>query len=123
MLVRSFVHIASIGLILQLLLIFLILKCSLHNVLLIRGSNSARRLILLMTFSLAFPGYVKKKFGFNSVSEVRSNEDRMRKHTTICIFPNQLLLTTLLQIYWPFKIEIMPTREIETNATYFAIRT
>ncbi|KRX37616.1 hypothetical protein T08_14452 [Trichinella sp. T8] len=42
-----------------------------------------------MTFSLAFPGYVKKKFGFNSVSEVRSNEDRMRKHTTICIFPNQ----------------------------------
>ncbi|KRY76501.1 Potassium voltage-gated channel subfamily H member 7 [Trichinella pseudospiralis] len=38
-----------------------------------------------------FPGYVKKKFGFSSVSEVRSNEDRMRKHTTICIFPNQVL--------------------------------
>ncbi|KRZ56164.1 hypothetical protein T02_1323 [Trichinella nativa] len=81
MLVRSFVHIASIGLILQLLLIFLIFKCSLHNVLLIRGSNSAHRLILLMTFSLAFP-----------VSEVRSNEDRMRKHTTICIFPNQRIV-------------------------------
>ncbi|KRZ17690.1 hypothetical protein T4B_14528 [Trichinella pseudospiralis] len=39
-----------------------------------------------------FPGYVKKKFGFSSVSEVRSNEDRMRKHTTICIFPNQQIV-------------------------------
>ncbi|KRZ29279.1 Potassium voltage-gated channel subfamily H member 7 [Trichinella pseudospiralis] len=45
-----------------------------------------------------FPGYVKKKFGFSSVSEVRSNEDRMRKHTTICIFPNQLNRLTGLTI-------------------------
>ncbi|KRX88194.1 Potassium voltage-gated channel subfamily H member 7 [Trichinella pseudospiralis] len=63
-----------------------------------KPSKSRKCLFVLSSGEEDVERYVKKKFGFSSVSEVRSNEDRMRKHTTICIFPNQLNRLTGLTI-------------------------